>query len=129
MIWEIRMKQNPMSNTYFRKEGGKIQHYSEDSYKCNSCGLTFHPKVHSQSLKTQMLAIIGSFIVFGLLLKYAPYFIFPTIVVLHVYAYRYKHKKRKVISPSGGNNPKYGEIIGECTKCGSKDIVKALGRW
>lgn len=118
------MKRNPISNTYYRKDGGKIQHYSEDSYKCNSCGLTFHPKVHSQSLKTQLVAIIGSFIVFGLLLKYAPDFIFPTIIVLLIYAFFYKHKKRKVVTPNESGAPKYGEIIRECTKCGNKDIVK-----
>ncbi|MBT4540341.1 hypothetical protein HOC35_02410 [Candidatus Woesearchaeota archaeon] len=125
---EKKLKFNPVSKTYFKAEGDRLQHYNQDLYKCNSCGHKYHPKVHSGTYKEQFKGIIT-----GLLLFFIPFFLgwitnnywvtFITYGALMIFAaiyfvYYALIKKRKEVS-SKSKKIKYGNIILECPKCKS----------
>lgn len=118
------MKFNPASKTYYQYENWKIQHYCKDIYTCNSCGAFFRPKIHSQSLMKQMVVGMATIITVCIVLFYAPFLTFPMILLLLLYTFLYRQKKRKMTSSAISKTPRYGEIIGECTQCGSHDIKK-----
>jgi len=116
------MKYNPISKTYIKREKGKIQHYSSLKYQCNSCGNVFRPKIHSQSMILQFGAIIVGVVIFGILVLTMPEYIYIFIALLLCYAFYYLKKSRRVSSTDTGK-PRYGDIILECTKCGSNNIA------
>jgi Ca2+/Na+ antiporter len=127
------MKYNPASKTYFKATKGKLQHYSEDLYKCKSCGKSYHPKVRSGS---NMAHLVGTLI--ALVIVVTPFVVavilgslwlfFGSAIVLVVFMMIYVPyylfiKKRKVVK-KGAKKIKYGDIILNCPKCGSTKVIK-----
>jgi len=128
------MKYNSISKTYYRKEQGKLQHYTKSSYSCNDCGAMFRAKIHSQSSKMRLITILVGLGISFMVIKFAPYLIPPSVLLITCYMFFYSTKKRTIsIKP---NKPKYGEIISVCVNCGSINISirdrkgpKGSGKW
>ncbi|MBT4804884.1 hypothetical protein HON71_01805 [Candidatus Woesearchaeota archaeon] len=127
------MKYNPASKTYFKSIKGKIQHYSEDLYKCKSCNKSYHPKVSSGSNAAHLVGtlialviVIVPFVVAIILENIWLFFGFGIVLVTFMLIYVPYYifiKKRKVVKRTA-KKIRYGEIILDCPKCGSTKAVK-----
>jgi len=72
----------------------------------------------------QFLAIIIGVLLSIIVVIYATQYVYLFIGLLLCYAFFYSRKKRRAYSKENGSKLKYGDIIMECTKCGSSEIVK-----
>jgi len=117
---------NPLSKTRLKFTKDRIQHYSEDLYRCAPCGHQFYPKVHSQPYIVQFGAILVGLLIFTLFKTQAPawmYALLPGVVA--VYFIYYHKKDRKAVSRAGSSKIKYGDIILDCPQCGSAEVTGA----
>lgn len=114
------MQYNPATKTYFRRKGGKIQHYSSQEYVCLDCGSVFYPEIRSQSLVLQVSIAIASAIFFAIFFIFFRGYLSWLVVLLVCYSIYYMSKTRKTVNKK--ETARYGETILVCPQCGSASV-------
>lgn len=113
--------QNFLSKTHFEVTKDRLQHYSNEQYECSECGHHYHPKVHSQPYIIQFGIILIGVPAILLIIYKAIIWLFVFGALSSIYFYFYLKKERKVAA----GEAKYGDIVLECPKCGSKNGTPA----
>jgi DNA-directed RNA polymerase subunit RPC12/RpoP len=113
---------NPLSKTHFKITSDRLQHYTNDKYRCSDCGHQYHPKVHSQPYVIQLGLFVVGIAVYILFIKQASLWLSALILTLILAFFLwYHHKDRQVKTADGTQKVKYGDIVIECPECGSQE--------
>ena len=114
---------NPVSRTHLKVTADRLQHYSNDLFRCDECGHEYHPKVYSQPYVVQFGAILVGLAIFAVFKVQAPpwlYVVAPIVILGLVYGY--SRRDRHVVA--GGSPVRYGDYITECPRCGNSSATR-----